>query len=336
MKKSFLCKKRNTKPRKICRRIFFSSALILGILTGIPDFSGIPKIVHAAELTQDTESAQTSDTTQNPDPMQIAAPSLTSTKDSIQITEFGVAQENEGIFAYCIYQDFDESNGMMQLYLEKMDEQGKYVPISYADLDVAGNNPQTTKTSPKNPTPGLYKAVLLVRHDTDKPLVRFRDSDPYEVKKSGNGLSGVHSGTDELKSSENSMACTHVLIENILRAADPSHDAVLAKCCEKCGQVFTCFEVPNSAYAAFLAESMDKIQSAPPDSLVVIDTDRWVSFNDEVLNALGERRDLSILIKYQYQGKEQQTLIPPETDTTGFADENGFCGFCHMTELLTR
>ncbi len=165
MKKRFLCKKRNTKPRKICLRMLFSAALIFGVLTGIPEFSGIPKTIHAAELTQEPESTQISVTTQNPDTMQIEAPGLTNTTASIQITELGVSQEDEGIFAYCIYQDFDGSNGLMQLYLEKKDAQGNYAPISYADLGVAGNNPQTTRTSPKDPTPGIYKAVLFVRQD---------------------------------------------------------------------------------------------------------------------------------------------------------------------------
>lgn len=318
-----LCKKQHTKQGNVRKRTLLSILILFGTLTGMLWISGVTATAFASEATPDS------------------SPPITDTKSTIQISEFGVSQEEDGIFAYCIYQEFDENDGMIQLYLEKMDQEGNFTPISYADLYTADNDPKTAKTSPTPPEPGIYKAVLLARQDASKPVVRFRDSDPYEVKETGKTPNDPQSSPDSSKYPfEEPLAareledCDHLLIENILRNADPSHDEVLAECCKKCGQVFACYEVPNSAYAAFLADSENMIRNALPDSFVVIRTDRWVSFNEDVLNTISRRRDLSILIRYQYQGREQQTFIPFGADTTKLADENGFCGFCRMAELL--
>lgn len=320
---NYLYKKQHAKQRNVCKKALFSILILIGTLAGMLWISGVTATVFASEVAPDPFSA------------------IAGTEDTIQITEFGVSQGEDGVFAYCIYQGFDANNKMIQLYLEKMDQEGNFIPISYADLCTADDGPKTAKTSPIATEPGIYKAVLLARQDASKPVVRFRDSDPYEVKETGKAPNGPQSSSgsaiypfEESLAAWEPEACDHLLTENVLRNADPSHDTVLAECCEKCGQVFACYEVPNSAYAAFLEDSENMIRNALPDSFVVICTDRWVSFNEDVLNTINRRRDLSILIRYQYQGKEQQTLIPSGTDTTKLADENGFCGFCRMAELL--
>lgn len=244
----------------------------------------------------------------------------------VQVTEFGVVNEAEGIFARCVYQEFDGSSGMLQLYLEKMDGQGEFLPVSYVDLEMAGTDAVTAQTEPQKPEPGIYRAVLLVRSGEGMPVVRFRDSESFEVQFqseaqgecAGNGI------------------CNHILMESVLQEATPSLDAVLAESCEICGQVFACWEVPNSAYRAFLDQAADAIRTAQPGDadVVTIMTDRWISFDRRVLEAMESRRDISVLVKYRYQGEEHQVLIPAGADVSALADENGFCGFCYLAQIF--
>lgn len=304
MIRKFLCKMHHEYFSILRSRILLT---IAAFLAGLARASELPETVWAAEQAK--------------------------TKPDILTMELGVSQGADGIFAYCIYQEFDESNGTMQLYLERMNEQGQFLPVSYADLDPAGMEPRIIRTTPEKPVPGIYKAVLLVRGNAGTPVVRFQNSAPYEVKMAEEYLNG-EGFQDEPADQETTSLCEHILTENILREADPAHDAVSAECCQKCGHVFSCFEIPNSAYSAFLRQSAEKIRNAPLNGLLIIETDRWVSFNKDVLDAMAARRDLSILIKYRFKGREQQTFVPPEADVSGFADENGFCGFCRMADLL--
>lgn len=333
MRRIFLGKKWHERMTKFCAAILFG---IGAFLIGLAGVLGMPEAAMAAELTQEAltsilnagKAAQGSETISD------------SGKEAIQIAEFGVVQGEEGIYGRCVYRNFDGSGGMMQLYLERAQGQGEFLPVSYADLDLTAGETKAVRTIPQNPVPGIYRAVLVKRGGEGTPVVRFRNSSPYEVKDTGENSEEPWKGPEILDGMkkqgdpEENESCRHIPAEKVLREADPAHDAILARYCERCGQILECVEVPNSAYAAFLNETEEKIRSAPPDKLVVIETDRWVSFDEKVLKAIGDRQDLPILVRFRYQGEQQQTLIPPGTDIAGWADENGFCGFCRLADFL--
>lgn len=257
--------------------------------------------------------------------------------EDIQVMELCVVHDQSGIRASCVYQNFDSNNSILQLYLEKMDADGEFFPLGYVDLAVTGEEKRTAITSPQAAEPGMYRAVLLQYYGEGVPVVRFRDSGVYEVKDPGDMDADLAGNTDGVHFPENADSsdgwiCEHTIVESVIQQATPMQDAILAEGCEKCGQVFGYIEVPNSAYTAFLNEVAGAIKAALPGEQVVVTTDRWMSFDVRVFEAIESRRDISILIKYHYQGAEHQIWIPAESDMSGLIDENGFCGFAYLSQ----
>lgn len=265
--------------------------------------------------------------------------------ENIQVTELCVVKDEEGVHASCVYQNPDNDSGILQLYLEKMDEEGVFYPLAYVDLTVTGDEVQAARTSAQAAEPGRYRAVLLQYFGEGVPVVRFRDSGVYEIKDSGNSdaveteNTGSEGSCDRIVEDQESSGwgiCEHSLIESMIWQATPVQDAVMEVNCEKCGQFFGYMEIPNSAYAAFLDEAADRINAALPGEQVTVTTDRWISFDTRVIEAMEYRRDISVLILYCYEGAEHQAWIPAGSDVTGLADENGFCGFCRLEQRFAE
>lgn len=258
--------------------------------------------------------------------------------ETIQVIELCVVHDGEGIRASCSYQNLGSAGSILQLYLEKMNEDGEFIPLNYVDLPAAGEEIQTADTLPVAAEPGTYRAVLLQYYGEGIPVVRFRDSGVYEVKSSENPDDGSYSDdeADSIKAAEtdynDQAGCEHSLAESIIRQATPVQDAILEECCEKCGLVFGRIEIPNSAYEAFLNEAAEMVKAAQSGEEAVITTDRWMSFDKKVLDVIESRRDISVLLIYRYQGAEHQIWIPAESDVSSLADENGFCGFAYLSQ----
>ncbi len=252
--------------------------------------------------------------------------------EELQVTELCVVRDEDGICASCTYRDPDGNSSILQLYLEKMDEQGAFFPLAYVDLERTGEETKTARTLKGAAQPGIYRAVILQQKGEGMPVVRFRDSGSFEVKESGkeekDPKGGDRPGDEMGLSGEGS--CPHSLEEVTYLEATPCQDGVLEERCETCGQVFGRTQVPNSAYSVFLKEAADRIMAAAPGEQAVIQTDRWMSFDERVLDAMAERRDISILVQFRYQGVKRQVLIPETSDVSGLGDENGFCGFCYL------
>ena len=104
-------------------------------------------------------------------------------------------------------------------------------------------------------------------------------------------------------------------------------DAVLAYECTNCGRVTDYMKEPNSAFAQFNKESIASIETAQKDAAVTLDTDIWNSFQGSVLSALSSRPDITLVIKYRYEGKRYTVTIPAGSDVLSLIDENGYCGF---------
>lgn len=92
-------------------------------------------------------------------------------------------------------------------------------------------------------------------------------------------------------------------------------------------------DVPNSAYAVFLKETAERIQNTQ-EKEVTICTDRWLSFDRKVLEAIESRPDVAVEVNYQYQGERYLLLIPAGADIELLMDENGFSGFRYMNDKM--
>lgn len=272
---------------------------------------------------------------------------VTAAEEMIQLFDISVSAREDGICAECTYRNFDSSIYMVQLYLEKQDG-GVAIPVAYQNLSSASEEEQQVQTEICRAGTGIYRAVLLTRAQGETTVVRFQDSGWYEAVDKGDyyevrpyapdsGEAEVSQGDgakeEEHQARDEYNICGHRPVREIYAEATPQSDAVFCESCELCGQVLAYGEIPNTAYAAFLEEAADRIRNAQPDGQVVITTDRWISFDRRVLEAIGERTDLSILVKYRSQGEEHQILLPAGTDVISLGDENGFCGFQYLSQI---
>lgn len=292
-------------------------------------------------------------------------------EEMIQVSGISVIAREDGICAGCIYSNFDSSVCMVQLYLEKQIG-SETIPVVYRNLPDTGEEEQKAETEVCREGTGIYRAVLLTRAEGETTVVRFQDSgwyeavdmgDHYEVRPyvPGNGENtdsggegaeeepeqeleeeqgqepeeNTVSGRTEEEPEENTgSACEHKPVQELYEPATPQRDAIFCESCELCGQVLTYGEIPNTAYVAFLDYAAGIIRKAQPAEQVVVDTDRWISFDKRVLDAIKERADVSILIRYRDQGEEHQVLLPVGADVSSLGDENGFCGFRYLRQIF--
>ncbi len=262
----------------------------------------------------------------------------------MEVSELSVEAAAGGVSASCVYGELDDTAYSIQLYLEKLDETGGFTPVAYCELQGATDEVKAV-TTPLLAESGVYRAVLLMRSDGMQTMVRFRDSglydvirngDQYEVlphRPSGDQQTGKESGGEDT-GDDGGWFCEHEPVCSLYRKAEPESDAVMKAHCEKCGQHLSYQTVPNSAYACFLEETAEKIRQAGEGEQVVIDTDRWISFDRRVIQALAARQDVSLVVWYRYEGGEFALLIPAGSIDEGILDENGYCGFRYLASLF--
>lgn len=189
--------------------------------------------------------------------------------------------------------------------------------------------------------------MLLTRAQGETTVVRFQDSgwyeavdmgDHYEVRPyvpgSGENTASGKEGGGETPEENIGSICEHKPVRELYEPATPQRDAVFCESCELCGQVLDYGEIPNTAYVLFLDYAAGIIYGAQPEEQVVITTDRWISFDKRVLDAMSERSDVSILIRYRDQGEEYQVLLPAGADVSSLGDEKGFCGFRYLSQIF--
>lgn len=214
---------------------------------------------------------------------------------------------------------------------------------------------------------GNYKATVIVGKNEGGSLttVSFTDSLLYRVTKDGENYivepssdipdKDAGMGEDKTESGESGQRngqswewhgqqegdmsfyerqdCTHSIEYEIQQKADPERDAVLAGVCSLCGDVLSYSYVPNSAYAAFLLEAIKSILSVQ-EGEVLIETQRWISFNQMVFDAISQRPETAITVNYRYEGTLYTVTIPAGADVDGLCGESGFCGFRYLDQIF--
>lgn len=265
-------------------------------------------------------------------------------EEMIKVSGISVIAREDGICASCIYSNFDSSVCSVQLYLEKQNGM-EAIPVVYRNLPDAGEEEQKAETKVCREGTGIYRAVLLTRAEGETTVVRFQDSGWYEAVDMGDHYevrpyvpeSGENtaSGRAEEEPEKNTGSdCGHEPVRELYEPATPQKDAVFCESCELCGQVLDYGEIPNTAYVSFLDYAAGAVYGAQTEAQVIITTDRWISFDKRVLDAIKERADVSILIRYRDQGEEHQVLLPAGADVSSLRDGNGFCGFRYLEQIF--
>ncbi|MDD6070682.1 MAG: hypothetical protein PUC12_07670 [Clostridiales bacterium] len=251
------------------------------------------------------------------------------------ITNLVVAETDDGcgVIAQCSYQNYTDYSGCeMRLYLYKM-ENDTTVLKTQKRLPFSDSGEE--KTEPLEVEEGTYLAVVTMDYGTN--IRQYSSRDYYKVRK----VDGKYEVTVEVAHTETegqkdeNVSCNHNMEYFLVKQATSTSDGVLAYQCSICGAVFKYVEVPNSAYATFLRETAASILGAG-DSKVNISTDRWMSFDRNVFEAIKSRPDVTVIVDYQYRGEQCQVKIPAGADVEKLMDENGFCGFRYIEEILNQ
>lgn len=101
--------------------------------------------------------------------------------------------------------------------------------------------------------------------------------------------------------------------------------------CVECGKIW--YYRPIAPYNAFVGDVAHRIETAPEGKLVEVKTSLFFSFNEEVMEALAERPDVSLYVSFldqQYKGNRLSFIIPAGEDTISLLDENGYAGFLFL------
>lgn len=277
----------------------------------------------------------------------------------VTVSELTIQAVSGGVSAECTFAGFVSGSGYtMQLYLEKVNGDGSTNAITYQNLSPTADGSGSEQTTPWEVETGVYRAVLLMRttDDSGTPIARFENSPLYDVVRNGEdyevtlhpeggsdtgtgGESNVRKYVNESRADtkeEEEATCSHQYDRRYetCREATPDADALLAGKCVNCGEILSYEEVPNSAYVAFLQESADTIRNAVLGEQVTIYTDRWISFDRRVAEALADRPDVSVKLAYRYGGEDCALVIPAGEDWISLLDENGFCGFRYLDRLF--
>lgn len=259
--------------------------------------------------------------------------------EAFAVTELQVAasDDNRQIMAQCRYQNHDAQSGcIMTLYLYQIrpDDQASivaYKTIPYAEMG-------EDSTVPVSVEDGLYLASVGMNYNG---MVKQINSEHYYQVKNSDGKVEVTEleepdQSEDLshKAEESRHTCSHdSLYYEAVRPATAESDGVQACLCTVCGEIIRYEEIPNSAYASFQQEAIDAIRNAEAEE-VIIHTDRWVSFHRTVMEAISEKQNLKVIVRYTYQGKKYEVTIPGGEDVNALVDENGFCGFRYLDQIF--
>lgn len=252
------------------------------------------------------------------------------------------SDDGTGVMAQCSYQNYDDQSGCeLTLYLYRVKEDGTHTIMAYKTLPYAAS--ATGSVDAVSVPEGTYFASVVMDYSgmIDQinsqyyHKVKLIDGDYVAAPEKGDTSADRTNSIEEHEKAEESGKpdCIHVWEYSLAEAATTEKDSVLACQCTICGEVIEYVEVPNSAYCVFLAEAADAIRSAQTGQ-VIIDTERWISFDRTVLEVIAERRDVTIIVNYKYQGKKYSVTIPSGADVSGLADENGFCGFRYLDQVF--
>ena len=248
----------------------------------------------------------------------------------------------------------------MALYLNQVREDGTVIEIALKGILPPVGRAGMEITEEKSVESGVYRATLVTERADGGMLQvdNFRNSVLYDVIRTVNGylVTPYQEPTEEPHPEEEPGAgnesvpgdevttgeqngsdqdnCNHsTVFFRVVKNAIPDQDSVLAGECSWCAEVLSYSFVPNSAYAAFLESAACAIRNAQWDE-AVIETERWLSFNQAVFDAMALRPELTVRVRYRYEGKRYEVTVPAGAKLSGLTDKNGFCGFRYLDQMF--
>lgn len=177
------------------------------------------------------------------------------------------------------------------------------------------------------------KKVDEAKDDTEEDDSKKDDTEDNDTK--GETETPVEKNSAKksgLKESGSGEMCTekhsHTYEWQITRCATVTQDGEMVYICTQCGEIE--YRAGISAYSVFVDTVIDRINTAPADSILVVDAMQFVSFPQKVYEKLEERSDLTLEINFVYRGNAYTVTLPPNADFSELIDQNGYCGFLNL------
>ena len=101
-----------------------------------------------------------------------------------------------------------------------------------------------------------------------------------------------------------------------------------------CGEVDSVLTEAGSAAGFFIKNVIKKIENAPENGTVTVDTRLWTCYNQKVMDALQKRPDVTLVTNYCYEHEDYTVTIPAGYDVETLLDENGYCGFRYLSQVM--
>lgn len=126
---------------------------------------------------------------------------------------------------------------------------------------------------------------------------------------------------------------THDFQYVMIQEASENQDEVIQLQCA-CGEITGQFTVPGSAQGLFIAKVIRKIANASEGATVTVDTRIWVCYTQAVMDMLMQRPDVTLVTNYRYNHVDYTVTIPAGYEVNTLVDENGYCGFRYLDQVL--
>ena len=145
--------------------------------------------------------------------------------------------------------------------------------------------------------------------------------------------SGGSSANVPLVPASSPVSHTHDFQYVTVQEASENQDEVVQLRCA-CGDVAESFTVPGSAVGVFIKRVVKEITNASKDAVVTVDTKICTCYNQVIIDALLKRPDVTLVTNYRYNHVDYSVTIPAGYDVSTLLDENGYCGFRSLDQIL--
>ena len=130
----------------------------------------------------------------------------------------------------------------------------------------------------------------------------------------------------------------HTYVPKIVKDPTEEEDGLMIMVCRYCGFVERDSEQDISGYGVYNAKTVTAIQNEAASGSVQMETRRWISVHRKVLEALQAKTNITLRLRYVYEGKHYILEInsdDPNLDLLLTTVEDEYFGFRYLGTLFT-
>ena len=93
---------------------------------------------------------------------------------------------------------------------------------------------------------------------------------------------------------------------------------------------FTSYAAAPKKYSSWVKSVENKIRTAPAKKKLTINAGQFTSFSPGIRDAMMERPDVQVTVKWKDNGEDKKFVIRAGTDVSQVFDEKGYAGFAYL------